>query len=88
MPLAAVRVGHELPVRKKIVPSSLDIPVAALSETFPEALSRRNVRTAALGWPLSAFETREGMTFLPALILAAEWSLVGGRLQVRPGSAA
>ncbi|MGR3780727.1 MAG: AAA domain-containing protein, partial [Albimonas sp.] len=68
--------------------ATLDIPVAALSETFPEALSRRNVRTAALGWPLSAFETREGMTFLPALILAAEWSLVGGRLQVRPGSAA
>ena len=49
MPLAAVRVGHELPVREKIVPSSLDIPVAVGSSSCPweELGTRRRLRGEA-----------------------------------------
>lgn len=55
--------------------ADLSIPVTALPETFREALVRRKIETAALGWPISIVKTPSGTQFLPALIVPARWRI-------------
>lgn len=58
--------------------------MTALPETFREALTRRSVRSAAVGWPICLFETEQGPTLVPALLLPMEWNIDRGLLRVRP----
>lgn len=63
--------------------TELSIPTSALPEGFREALSRRTVRVAALGWPVSIFPSDAGPIFAPGLILAVAWSMTGEALTLR-----
>ena len=46
---------------------------ASAPESFREALVRRNIETAALGWPISVVKTPSGWTYIPALIIPTSW---------------
>lgn len=64
--------------------AEIHLDMSSLPETFREALTRRSVRSAAVGWPICLFETELGLTFVPALLLPMEWSIELGLLRVRP----
>jgi very-short-patch-repair endonuclease len=56
----------------------------ALPATLREALARRTVKTAAVGWPISLFPGPEGTALVPGLILAVDWTIEGPDLVVAP----
>ncbi len=61
----------------------LTITMESLPETFRESLMRRKLQSAAMGWPLSFFETAEGVAAMPGLILPVEWHIAGADLVLR-----
>ena len=61
----------------------LTIAMEALPESFREALMRRKLQSAAIGWPLSFFETEKGVAVMPGLILPVEWHIAGADLVLR-----
>ncbi len=65
----------------------LEVFATDLPDTFREALSRRNVDSAALGYPLLLSETKEGQTIYPAFLFPVEWRVQDDRLimNVQPG---
>jgi hypothetical protein len=58
------------------------IPVDVVPSSFPEALLRRRVLTAALGWPLTVIGTDAGKTVVPGLIAPAESKQDSDRLTI------
>ena len=62
----------------------LTVAMEALPETFREALMRRRIQSAAIGWPMTFFEMAEGVAAIPSLILPAEWQIEGPDLVLRP----
>ena len=62
----------------------LTIAMEGLPETFREALMRRRMQSAAIGWPITFFETVEGAAAIPSLILPVEWQIEGPDLVLRP----
>lgn len=64
--------------------AELRISTATMPGETPEALSRRRVRTAALGWPLAVLHEAEGPSIVPALLLPAEWDLKVGEIRIWP----
>lgn len=63
------------------------LSIDALPHSFPEALFRRRVHVAALGWPLTVFGSDAGTTIVPALIVPAEWRSDSDRLTLTPTTA-
>ncbi|WIJ25793.1 AAA domain-containing protein [Devosia sp. RR2S18] len=55
-----------------------------LPEGFREALQRRTLRTAAVGWPVSVFQTPEGTACIPGLIVPVTWRIDGADLRIIP----
>ena len=60
--------------------ASLRISMELLPPTFVEALSRRKISSAAIGWPVSLFPSPEGISFLPGLILPVDFRIDGSIL--------
>ncbi len=52
--------------------TTIRIAMQLLPERFREALSRRNIASAAIGWPVSLFRTSAGDTIIPGLILPVD----------------
>lgn len=63
--------------------AELRIPTGLLPASFPEALTRRRVQTAAVGWPVSVFQSPEGVKLIPGFILSATWELEPDELLVK-----
>jgi hypothetical protein len=63
--------------------AELRIPTSLLPTSFPEALTRRQVQTAAIGWPISVFQSTEGIKLIPGFILPASWALERDELVVK-----
>jgi hypothetical protein len=51
-----------------------------LPPTFVEALSKRKISSAAIGWPVSLFPSPEGISLLPGLILPIDFRIDGSIL--------
>ncbi len=60
--------------------ASIRIAMDDLPELFREALVRRKTTSAAIGWPISIFQTNEGTSIFPGLIVPAEFVVKGGEL--------
>ncbi len=60
--------------------ADLRVSTAELPQTFTEGLASRKTKSAALGWPVSIFYDELGRTFLPGLILPANWRFEGDEL--------
>jgi hypothetical protein len=60
--------------------TSLRISMALLPPPFVEALSKRKISSAAIGWPVSLFPSAEGISLLPGLILPSDFRIVGSDL--------
>ncbi|RWK87962.1 MAG: DUF559 domain-containing protein [Mesorhizobium sp.] len=60
--------------------AELRVGLELLPESFREALARRTVRTAAVGWPVSIFSVAEGPACIPGLILPTDWRIEGADL--------
>jgi len=54
--------------------------MALLPPPFVEALSKRKISSAAIGWPVSLFPSAEGISLLPGLILPSDFRIVGSDL--------
>ncbi len=65
--------------------AELRIGMERLPETLREALARRAMQTAAIGWPMSLFSTAEGTALIPGLILPANWCIEGADLVLQIG---
>lgn len=63
--------------------AELRIPTSLLPTSFPEALTRRQVETAAVGWPVSVFRSAEGVGLVPGFILPVSWALERDELVVK-----
>ena len=57
--------------------AQLRIATAALPEDFRVSLAARKTSAAALGWPVSVFHGKSGASFIPGLIIPAEWAFDG-----------
>ena len=62
--------------------AELRFPTSLLPTSFPEALTRRQVDTAAVGWPVSVFQSAEGVQLIPGFILPVSWTLERDELVV------
>lgn len=60
--------------------ASLRISMELLPGTFTEALSKRKLSSAAIGWPVSLFPCSEGTAFIPGLILPVDFRINGSDL--------
>lgn len=59
------------------IDATIRISTERLPEPFVEALSKRNLSSPAIGWPVSVFPSSQGQLFIPALILPVEFRLEG-----------
>ena len=55
--------------------ASVRISTQLLPEAFVQALSKRNLSSPAIGWPVSIFPSSQGQLFLPALILPVDFRI-------------
>ena len=60
--------------------ASVRISTQLLPEAFVQALSKRNLSSPAIGWPVSIFPSSQGQLFLPALILPVDFRIEGEQL--------
>jgi hypothetical protein len=60
--------------------AEMRVRMELLPATLREALMRRTIRTAAIGWPITLFSGPEGIALVPGLILAINWSIDGADL--------
>lgn len=60
--------------------AELRVGMECLPASFREALARRTVGTAAVGWPVSIFSIAEGPACIPGLLLPADWRIEGSDL--------
>jgi very-short-patch-repair endonuclease len=65
--------------------AELRIGMERMPETLREALARRAIQTAAIGWPMSLFSVAEGTALIPGLILPANWRIEGADLVLQIG---
>lgn len=63
--------------------AELRISTSLLPRSFPEALTHRRVETAAIGWPVSVFQSAEGVRLVPGFILPVSWALEHDELVVK-----
>ncbi|MBR0760753.1 AAA domain-containing protein [Bradyrhizobium japonicum] len=57
--------------------STIRISTERLPELLVEALSRRNLSSPAIGWPVSVFPSSQGQLFIPTLILPVDFRFEG-----------
>jgi very-short-patch-repair endonuclease len=60
--------------------ASVRIGMEVLQEPFREALLRRAITSAAIGWPVSLFKTQAGDSFIPGLIIPVDLRIEGADL--------
>ncbi|WP_157450267.1 AAA domain-containing protein [Bradyrhizobium sp. ARR65] len=60
--------------------ASIRISTELLPEAFVQALSRRNLSSPAIGWPVSIFPSSQGHLFIPTLILPVDFRIEGTEL--------
>lgn len=60
--------------------ASIRISTELLPEAFVQTLSRRNLSSPAIGWPVSIFPSSQGQLFIPALILPVDFRIEGKEL--------
>jgi superfamily I DNA and/or RNA helicase/very-short-patch-repair endonuclease len=59
------------------IDASIRISTERLPEPFVEALSKRNLSSPAIGWPISVFPSSQGQLFIPTLILPVDFRFEG-----------
>lgn len=57
--------------------ASIRISTERLPEALVEALSKQNLSSPAIGWPVSVFPSPQGPLFIPALILPVDFRIEG-----------
>ncbi|MGY0572422.1 AAA domain-containing protein [Bradyrhizobium sp. RDM12] len=57
--------------------ASIRISTERLPEALVEALSKQNLSSPAIGWPVSVFPSPQGPLFVPALILPVDFRIEG-----------
>lgn len=67
--------------------ADLRFAMESLPEKFREALTHRKEKTCALGYPLSVFDSKNVVEFVPALLVAATWRITGHDLEIEVGDA-
>ncbi|WP_417477895.1 AAA domain-containing protein [Maricaulis sp.] len=63
----------------------LEIEMDRLPPTFQQTLMQRDLKTAVLGWPIFVVPSDDGVQSIPALIVLAEWRVVGEVLRLEVG---
>ncbi len=65
--------------------AELRFATESLPEKFREALAKRKERICALGYPISVFNTKDVVEFVPALLVTASWRIANDDLQIEVG---
>lgn len=61
------------------------LAMSQIPPSFRQALMKRREQSAALGWPVAAFDGGvDGRVLAPALLIAADWKIDGDQLVITP----